>query len=266
MDFLPSPSKSTKNSDLSAGQTLLLVGLAAIATILIGAIPWLGLVNYSLRLLITMVHELGHGLAAIVTGGDFIRFVVFADGSGLAYTAGGWRFMVIPAGYLGAALFGAGLIMLGRSSRWSRIAMGLVGLAMIILSLWYGTPTIFSGQIAGGVLTTLSGVIFGGLFLFVALRASARWVIFLLHMIAIRAGLTALSDIITVIGLSANLFGPARSDAQSMAELTFIPAIIWAGLWVILAMLLVGGAIWFTWLRSTNGEYTWRISRRFTET
>jgi hypothetical protein len=259
MKSISSLADSARKNDLSTGQTLTLIGLAALATLLIGATPWLGLINYSFRLLVTIVHELSHGLAAIVTGGDFINFIISPDGSGLAMTRGGWRFVVIPAGYLGAALFGATLVILGRSSGWSRIAMAVIGLAMALLSLRFGVPTIFKGQILGGLLTTTSGLIFGALFLLVAFKASARWVVFLLHVVAIRTGLTAFSDIFYLImGSSSSIFNAPRSDAQSMAELTFIPAIIWAIVWAVIAVLLIGGAIWITWIASSpmNQEYT----------
>ncbi|MCB0211488.1 MAG: M50 family metallopeptidase [Anaerolineae bacterium] len=240
------------NETISHQQTLILIGLAGLAAIVLAVIPWLEPLNYSFRLLITLVHELGHGLAALLTGGTFIRFVVFSDGSGLAYTAGGWRFLVIPAGYLGVALFGAILIMLGRNHRWSRIAMVVIGLVMVLFSLRYGTPSIFTDQLLSGVLTTVSGVFFGGLFLLVAFKASDRWIVFLLHFIAIQAGLTAFSDIVTVIGLSVPSLTPARSDAQSMADLTYIPAIVWAVLWAIIATVFIVSAVWFTWLRPSR--------------
>ena len=187
-----------RDEEFTAQQTLLLIGLAGLATLLIAFTPWLSLLDYPFRLLVTLVHELGHGLAALLTGGRFIRFVIFPNGSGLAYTAGGWRFVVIPAGYVGVAVFGAGLILLGRSHRWSRIAMSVIGGAMILLSLRYGLPSIFSFQILSGILTTVSGVIFGALFLWVAVKAAPGWIIFLLHWVAIQAGLTAFSDIATV--------------------------------------------------------------------
>ena len=41
---------------------------------------------------------------------------------------------------------------------------------------------------------------------------------------------------------------PSRSDAHSMAELTYIPAIVWAFLWAVVAVVLIGGAIWITWI------------------
>ncbi|MEM7348523.1 MAG: M50 family metallopeptidase, partial [Chloroflexota bacterium] len=192
------------------------------------------------------IHELGHGLAAIITGGRFINFVVNPDGSGLAYTAGGLRFIVIPAGYLSVALFGAGLIILGRSHRWARLALGVIGGGMLLLSLRYGVPSIFSQHMFSGILTTVSGVLLGALFLWVALKTSSSWVIFMIHLVAIQAGLTAFSDLFVVIGLSLGSSRP--NDAQSMAQLTFIPAIVWALVWVVIAFALLGWAIWITWL------------------
>ena len=49
----------------------------------------------------TLVHELSHGLAALLTGGRFVQFTITPDASGLATSAGGWRWLIIPAGYLG---------------------------------------------------------------------------------------------------------------------------------------------------------------------
>jgi hypothetical protein len=162
--------------------------------------------------------------------------------------------VVIPAGYLGVALFGALLILLGRSHRWARIMLGIIGAGMILLSLRYGVPSIFSAQILSGILTTLSGVIFGGLFLWVAVKAAPGWIIFLIHFIAIKAVFIAFSDLFGLIGLSKRFFNMPANDAQSMAELTFIPAIVWAMLWVIIAVGLIGGAIWMTWLKPVKAE------------
>ncbi len=230
-------------------ETLSLIGLAGAVSLLIAILPWIGWLNYPFRLLLTIVHELGHGLAALLTGGDFLNFVVHPNGAGLAHTAGGWRFVVIPAGYLGSALFGSLLILLGRSHRWSRIALGIIGGGMVLLSLRYGAPSIFGGYIFSGLLTTLSGFIFGGLFLWVSIKAAPGWIVFLIHFIAIQSILIAFSDLVGLIGISTNFFNAPENDAKAMAELTFIPAVVWAVLWAILALGLIGGSIWFTWLK-----------------
>lgn len=250
MDNIKSLFNASLREDFSTRQTLTLIALAGLASLVLAFIPGLGWLAYPFRLLTTLVHELSHGLAALLTGGNFIRFVVFSNGAGLAYTAGGWRWVIVPAGYIGAALFGAVLILLGRSHRWSRLALGIIGVVMGLLSLRYGLPNLFSGDFLSGLLTIISGVIFGGFFLWVALKAAPGWIIFLLHLVAIQAGLTAFSDLTTVMGLSLRFFNAPANDAHSMAELTYIPAIIWAALWALLAIFLLGSAIWVTWFNS----------------
>lgn len=224
-------------------------GLALLAAIAAVAIGWLGPLAYPFRLLTTLVHELGHGLAALLTGGAFLRFVVFPDGSGLAYTAGGMRLLVIPAGYLGVALAGAALLMLGRGQRSSRIALGVVGAALALLTLRYALPTLLSAQLLGGLLTLAAGLGLGGLLLLAAWRAGAAWALLLLNLIAFHLGLSAFGDLWMLFGATTAAGLGARSDATAMAELTFIPAPVWAALWAILAAAALGWALWWTWLR-----------------
>src|SRR3954466_10077092 len=86
---------------------LLLAVLAAVVVFVLWNIPQLDFILYPFRLFVSYVHESGHGTAAILTGGRFEALQIFSDGSGQALTVGGSRLVVLPAGYLGAALFGA---------------------------------------------------------------------------------------------------------------------------------------------------------------
>jgi len=113
----------------------------ALAAFLIALLLWqmqgLFFLAYPFRLFVTMIHELAHGMAAELTGGDFIHFEVTQRGAGLAWTSGGWRFFIIQAGYLGTALFGAALLVLThRVRRPGRVAIG-VGVFIGILTLAY---------------------------------------------------------------------------------------------------------------------------------
>lgn len=116
------------------------LGLAAVA-FLIALVLWqvqgLFFITFPLRLFVTMIHELGHGVAAVLTGGSFLRFELTPRGAGLAYTRGGWRPLIIQAGYLGTALFGAALLFVTHRARQpGRVAVG-VGLFIGILTLAY---------------------------------------------------------------------------------------------------------------------------------
>jgi hypothetical protein len=236
---------------LTRRDTLRLIALAAAAAALIAWLPWLGPLAYPFRLLSTLIHELSHGLAALATGGHFQRLVIFPDGAGLAYTAGGWRLLVIPAGYLGSAAFGAGLILLGPSPRASRWALGVVGLLVGALSLRYGLPSLVTEHALGGLLAVVAGTALGLACLALATRANERWVVFTLHLLAIEVALAALADLWTLIGLSGLAAGPV-TDARSMAAITLLPPLFWALFWALLAGVLVVGAIRLAWFSAAE--------------
>src|ERR1700690_2678235 len=65
-------------------------------------IPFGGVLLYPLTLLSTWVHEMGHGMTALLCGGRFASLDVFANGSGLAYTATSrpWQAGLVAAGGL----------------------------------------------------------------------------------------------------------------------------------------------------------------------
>lgn len=92
-------------------------------------------IMYPLRLFVTLIHELGHGTMALLTGGKFLNFQVMPSGAGVAYTSGGFRPAIIAAGYIGTAIFGAVLLYVAnRSANPHRISIFL-GVAFAILTL-----------------------------------------------------------------------------------------------------------------------------------
>ncbi len=172
--------------------------------------------------------------------------MVLPDGSGLAYTTGGWRLAVIPAGYLGAAAFAGGLVLVSSSPRAGRWALGAVGAFVALASLRYGLPSVLSPDAAGGALAVVTGLALGLAFLAIAARAGAPWVLFTVYLVAIEAGLAALADVWTLVGLAGGGSEQA-TDARAMAEVTRVPAIVWACLWALLAAVILVGAIRLVW-------------------
>jgi hypothetical protein len=128
----------------SPRRDLALAVIAFLVALALLQMQGLTFLTYPFRLFVTMIHELGHGLAAILTGGDFLRFEVTQYGAGRAYTAGGSRFAIIQSGYLGTALFGAALLLLThRTRQLGRIAMGL-GVLLAVLTLLYSGISVSS--------------------------------------------------------------------------------------------------------------------------
>jgi hypothetical protein len=97
---------------------------------------------YPFTLLSTWVHEMGHGVTALLVGGDFKRLDIFADASGIALSAvvPGWRQALVAAGgLLGPPLIGALCLLLAR--RASRLLLYVLAGAMLLsLPLWVRTP------------------------------------------------------------------------------------------------------------------------------
>jgi hypothetical protein len=214
-------------------------------------LPGLRWLIYPFRLFVTFVHELSHGLAALLTGGQFIQFTVSTDTSGLAYSAGGWRWLIIPAGYLGAALFGGVLLYLtNRSSPSGRRALAIgLGLALLAVTLLFArnwTAFIFGG-LAGLALLALGW------------RGPELGIALGLNFLAIQCSLNGLDSLVGLVRVSS---GERRvlSDAQSMADLTSIPAVFWALLWSGLALAILGASVYLTLRRPEPAQNkTWSL-------
>lgn len=188
------------------------------------------------RLFVTWVHEAAHSLAALGSGGRVSAFHVHADGSGLAVIAGGNPLLIAPAGYLGAALFGAALLWLANRLPWPRALSLLTGAAVLLTGL-------FAGAQGRALLLALAG---GGLLLLLAWRGGRAFNILALNLLALLCGLEALRDLGALL-LRAG--APEGNDAAVMARLTGLPAVFWALLWAALSAALLALAFWRALLR-----------------
>ena len=121
-------------------------------------LPFGPLLLYPFTLLGTWVHEVGHGITAILCGGKFDHLNIYSDASGIAYTAvvPGWRSgMVAAGGLLAPPLLGATLLLLGR--RLPRAL--LVGLSVaMLLSLVLWVRTLVGWVTVSGLILLLAGL------------------------------------------------------------------------------------------------------------
>jgi hypothetical protein len=209
----------------------------ALALVVLRQVPWLGWLVWPFRLFGTFVHELGHGLAAIATGGEFQRFTVSPDLSGLAWSAGGIRVVVASAGYIGSAIFGGVLIALharGLSARALLLGLGIVfGLLCLLF-----VRNLF-GIFAALVLT--------GAMLYAGLKFAEPWRDGLLKVLALQLVLDGYNSLFTVFRLART--SGAHTDAHTMAELTWLPASLWAVLWMLTSTAILFGVLRFAMRR-----------------
>lgn len=208
-------------------EVLIVLGLA-LASLVLWRVPVLGLAAYPFRLFGTFVHEICHGLAAVITGGAFRRFEINADLSGVAFSAGGVRWIISSAGYVGSALFGGLLMVLAARGVAAREVIFGLGVALALLCLLF-VRNLFG--IATG-LALSAALIWAGR----ALRE--EWADWLLLFLAVQLILDALNSILDLLRISTSLRG-VITDAEIMARSTGIPAIFWALAWAALSAFIL---------------------------
>lgn len=184
-----------------------------------GKIPMLGL---PFVLLSTWVHELGHGLGAIVSGGRFESMIITPGLSGLAHTFSGSdfeRIIVLFGGLLGPSIAGAVMLILSRRMGQNRLALFLLaGALLATVVLWAGDLFTQVSVLGFGVVVT--GIAFWG---YAALRHLFA------HIIAIAFCLNAVAQFDYFFIRSANVGGFAgQSDTGALANIIGGPHLLWA--------------------------------------
>lgn len=196
--------------------SVLLVTLVILIT---WQIPMLSWISYPFRLFGTFIHEICHGIAAVITGGRFQEFVVEADLSGLALSAGGVRWFITSAGYVGSAVFGGLLLRLSARHVSSRTLLMGLGVVLGVLCL------LFVRSMFG----IASGLLLAAALIAAAQRLPSRWAETLLLVLAVELIFDGFNSLIGLIFLSSQ--SQVNTDAQIMAAATGLPALLWAVVW-----------------------------------
>ncbi len=221
-------------------RSLLLAIIAFLVVLVIWQIPDLNGLLYPFRFFVTTVHELGHGLAAIVSGGYFVHYEVYPNGAGIALTGGGTRWLVVSAGYLGTAVFGAALLYAANHIR-------RVGLLAIGLGAAFAVATIL---FARSLTAILAGGIAAAALILIGWKAPPPVATFALNFLAIITGLNALLDLWGLLNsmgdLRVAMLGGVPNDAYSMSLLFPLPPVVWALIWIALAVGLLALATYYT--------------------
>ena len=219
---------------------------AATLSVLLWFIPYAEILTYPFRIFVTFIHEGGHAIAALLTGNSVESLSVAMNASGETYTTQGGlisQAFIASAGYLGSMAFGALLLVLIRKAIAARFVLLGSAIFVFALTMIYGLiKPVFSLTGWSGIpFTLLAGVILSvGLFL-IARFASPRVATFFVSFLAVQCVLNALFDLKTVFFLSAPFAPTVPTDAVNMAHATGLPAIVWAAVWIAMAL----GILWF---------------------
>lgn len=195
-----------------------------------GQIP---ILSKPFRLLSTWVHELGHGLGAIISGGSFEQMIITPRFSGLAHTFSGGdleRVVVLLSGLLGPAIAGGLMLILTRRFGRSRPALLILAAALFAtLILW-----------AGDNFTRISVLGFGIVVSLIAVKASPLIRSASAHVIALAFCLNAVADFSYFFMNSSNLeINGGKSDTTALADIIGGPHIFWAIVPSLLSILIL---------------------------
>jgi diacylglycerol kinase len=234
-------------------QALLISAVALVVVYLLWNIPTFDALLYPLRLFVTYVHEAGHSIMAVLTGGSIQSFTVSPDGSGLARTIGGSRFLILPAGYLGAAFFGAVLFYLTNTVRYTRSISIVIGAGLLIFTTLFARPD-QSGALTALVVGWLFGIFLIGMGWFLGRLFN----LLILNVLALITSLNAVLDLVYLTRDTSARNGQTLNDAAAFSQLVapIIPPVVWAFLWAGLALLMLGISFYFSVIRPIRrGEF-----------
>ncbi len=199
--------------------------------ILITALLYWVLVNYvpygmyfvlPVNLFVTFLHELGHSVFALITGGSVYEVMIQPNGAGYAVTSGGFAPLVLMGGYIGSALFGNLLLHIGLRKPKSALVTLYIMIFVFVASaiIWYSSW-----------LSSLLLIIFSGLMFWISKRSRSTVTDFLI--------VTGTASIIFIIN-DYNV-GPSSDIAKFSKIIPVLPQFVWSILWLLIV-------VYITWL------------------
>jgi hypothetical protein len=220
--------------------------VAATISVVLWFIPYAEILTYPFRIFVTFIHEGGHAIAALLTGNSVASLSVAPNASGETYTTQGGLFsevMISSAGYIGAMSFGALLLVLIRKAIQARIVLLASSILIFGLTMIFGLikPLYSFNGLSAVPFTLLAGLFISVGLVLIARFATARVATFFVSFLAVQCVLNALFDLKTVFFLSSPFAPAVPTDAVNMANATGIPAMLWAVMWIGLAL----GILWF---------------------
>ncbi len=176
------------------------------------------LVLYPVALLVAFLHEFGHALGAIVTGGDVVSLQISPDGSGYTTTRGGSPGLILMGGYVGSAVLGNLLFRIGvKYKRFTQTTLLLLAGIMALVGIFW-----FESLVSTAILFAFALILFG-------IVRRTTWE----------------QDVLMFLGLATVLYilqdfrvGPGSDLAQYERVVGLFPSQVWMYIWLVLVVLI----------------------------
>ncbi len=201
----------------------------------VGWFFWDSPVLLPVKLLVVMMHESGHAIASLIVGGEVQHITLRADQSGECFSLlpeGVFRrIIVFSAGYLGSSVAGAALLLATFRFRLRRWVLGAACVWLVVMGVLYVSPR---------DLFTLAFCLGTAVVMGLAAKFLPDGAVDVVNLF-----LAAFTALYALFDFREDLWNSAvrgHSDAGLLAQQTWVPAIIWAGLWTLMGIGLLGWA------------------------
>jgi hypothetical protein len=182
------------------------------------------IVSLPLNWLESYFHEMSHGIAALLTGGQIISIQLFANGAGLCTTQGGISVFISFFGYAGATLWGWLVFTLANSHQRTAQIFSAVMLCLLVLSMIFFVRDVLTIIIVSSL----------ALMFFITIKLQR------LYYLQLLVKFFGVSILLNSLLSPTYLFdGRSLGDGAALAEMTLVPEFIWVIIWCGLAILAV---------------------------
>jgi hypothetical protein len=216
-----------------------LITAAVVILLLKQFLPFSGVLFYPFTLLSTWVHEMGHGVTALLLGGSFEQLEINWNASGLAtvhgFADGSAEYgLVAAAGLLAPPLVGAVILALARGPKRVKIVLWVLS-ALLFVSLCFWVRSIV-GWIAMCVMVSV--------LIYLNLRWSDARRMVLAKFLGI---LFALDTVGRLDYLFTSTFGNGPSDIKRVADGWGGVMFLWGITFAVVSLGLVVLGAWLSW-------------------
>lgn len=202
-----------------------------VAMVVVAIVFWDWKFLYPIKVFVVLLHELGHGLAAVLTGGEIAKIELSSNLGGVCWSRGGSRLVILPAGYLGSMLFGGLILVAAARTRFDRfISMGIGGVVILVTAAYVRTT-----------FGLVFGLLFGVVMILVGKFLPEKVNDTLLKFLGLTSTMYAIIDIKEDL-ISRTVPG---SDAYAMSEILPLPPVFWGVLWILIAVVVSGFLLYF---------------------
>ena len=196
-----------------------------IGLLIVSFFAWDTFIIYPIKLFVVLLHEMSHGLTAVLTGGKIVSIELNQYLGGMTTTEGGSTLLIASAGYLGSIAIGSLFFLASFDKR---------------VSTWFNTTLailliIFAANFLVGIISQLTALIAA-----IILIISPRYFSTLTNQI-IAQSLGLISTFYVLIDIKEDLLSGInyQTDANILEGITSISATLIGLFWLVISCVVI---------------------------